>query len=111
MAKQIILHDEKGNEYILEFSRNTVERMQRSGFVLDTDRLYMCGKDLITGAFQMHHRGMSWDKISEVWMRQNKRDALLAELAKMFNAPMLDLIGVDEQNSEQEENPTWTVLG
>lgn len=112
MARKILLHDTEGNEYTLEFNRATVERMQRQGFVMDTDRLYMCAKDLIQGAFRMHHRGMAWEKIEPVWMAQNKRDALLAELAKMFSAPMLDLMGVDENEAAQEENanPTWMAM-
>lgn len=111
MAKQIVLNDNNGNEYTLEFNRAQVERMQRQGFVLDTTRLYMCAKDLIIGAFRMHHRGMTWEKIEPVWKAQNRRDLLLAELAKMFSEPVIDLMGLDEEgNADTAENPTWAVL-
>ena len=113
MAKQIVLHDNNGNEYTLEFNRAGVERMQRQGFVLDTSRLYMCAKDLIMGAFRMHHRGMTWEKIEPVWKQQTKRELLLSELAQMFSEPVLDLMGLDEEGgaSGADENPTWEVLG
>lgn len=111
MAKQIILKDKDGKEYTLEFNRATVERMQRNGFVLDTDRLYMCAKDLITGAFRMHHRRMEWPDIEPIWMAQKKRGDLLAALAKMFSEPIMTLMGItDEDEGDEEENPTWQIV-
>ena len=110
MAKQIILKDKQGKEYTLEFNRATVERMQRNGFVLDTDRLYMCAKDLITGAFRMHHRKMEWQDIEPIWMAQKKRDELLAALVKMFSEPVMTLMGTGEDEEEDDENPTWTIV-
>lgn len=111
MAKQIILHDDNGNEYTLEFNRATVERMQRQGFVIDTDRLYMCAKDLVTGAFRMHHKGMTWEKIEPVWMAQTHRKDLLLALAEMFQQPINDLIGGEEEGNDEVGNPSWTMLG
>ena len=107
MAKRLILTDKQGNKYTLEFNRMTVDRMQRSGFVLDTDRLQMCVTDLVTGAFRMHHRGMEWKEIEKVWKDQTHRDELLKKLVEMFYAPTIDLMGSDEQNGD-DENPTWT---
>jgi hypothetical protein len=107
MSKRLILTDKEGNKYTLEFNRITIDRMQRNGFVLDTDRLYMSAKDLITGAFRMHHRGMEWDKIEKVWTVQSHRDELLKKLVEMFYQPTIDLMGSEEQDGE-EENPTWT---
>ena len=106
MAKRLILTDKQGNKYTLEFNRMTVDRMQRSGFVLDTDRLQMCVTDLVTGAFRMHHRGMEWKEIEKVWKDQTHRDELLKKLVEMFYAPTIDLMGSDEQTGE-DENPTW----
>ena len=107
MAKSIILnHNDR--QYTLEFNRNTVEKMQRDGFVMDTDRLYMSAKDLIAGAFRMHHRHLQWSEIEEIWKAQSHKDQLLAELAKMFSQPVIDLMGVDEEDKE-ENPPTWQV--
>lgn len=110
MAKQIILKDKDGKEYTLEFNRATVERMQRNGFVLDTDRLYMCAKDLITGAFRMHHRRMEWPDIEPIWMAQKKRDELLAALVKMFSEPVMALMGTGDGEEDDDENPTWKIV-
>ena len=111
MTRKIILRDTNGKEYTLEFNRATVERMQRQGFVLDTERLLLCVKGLVTGAFQMHHKGMTWERIEPIWMAQTGRKELMVELANMYSAPMLDLIGVDENGEDAgNENPTWTAM-
>lgn len=109
MAKQIILKDAAGNKYTLEFNRDTVEYMQRRGFVLDTDKLYTVAKDLIAGAFRMHHKKLDWDHIEPVWMAQNKRDELLKVLAEMFMEPTITLMGTDEAE-DKDENPTWEIV-
>lgn len=109
MGKHIELQDAIGNKYTLEFNRDTVDRMQRNGFVLDTDRLYMSAKDLIVGAFRMHHRKLDWDHIEPVWMAQNKRDELLKVLAEMFMEPTVTLMGTDEAD-DKDANPTWTIV-
>lgn len=110
MSKKLILTDKNGDKFTLEFNRNVIDRMQRNGFVLDTDRLYMSAKDLIQGAFRMHHRGMEWGEIEKVWKCQNKRDELLKKLVEMFYEPTIDLMGTDEQEGD-DGNPTWAEEG
>ena len=106
---QIILTGSDGTKYTLEFNRTAVERMQRNGFVLDTDRLYMSAKDLIMGAFHKNHRFMDWDKVEPVWLAQNKRGELLKVLAEMYMEPTLTLMGTDDEG-EKDENPTWETV-
>ena len=108
MAKRIVLKDTNGNPYTLEFNRETVERMQRSGFVLDTDRLFMSAKDLIMGAFRMHHKKLEWQHIEPIWMNQNRRDELLKTLAEMYMEPTITLMGTDEPE-DSGTDPTWAV--
>lgn len=107
MSKKLILTDNEGNKYTLEFNRNVIDRMQRQGFVLDTDRLQMCATDLISGAFRLHHRKMEWPEIEKVWKAQNHRGDLLKKLVEMFYEPTIDLMGTEETEGE-EANPTWT---
>ncbi len=109
MAKQLILKDENGKRYTLEFTRNTVEQMQRNGFVLNTDALYTSAKDLISGAFRKNHRHLQWDEIEKIWKAQNKRDDLLKALAEMFYQPTRDLFDEDESDNP-DENPTWEIV-
>lgn len=108
MAKQIILKDNNGEKYTLEFNRETVERMQRQGFVLDTDKLYISAKDLIMGAFRKHHKRLEWPAVEGIWKAQNKRDELLKVLAEMYMEPTITLMGTDEE--DKDANPTWEVV-
>lgn len=110
VPKSIVLTDAEGQEYTLQFNRKTVLNMQRNGFVLDLDRLYMCARDLISGAFRMHHPWMKWDDIERVWVHQGKaRGELLGYLANMFSAPALDLMGDASDEEDKPENPTFKV--
>lgn len=110
--KQLILRDENGQAYTLQFNRKVVLNMQRNGFVLDLDRLYMCATDLISGAFRMHHPYLKWEKIEPIWKHQgSKRGELLGILANMFAAPAVDLMGdATEDDDAADENPTFEIV-
>ena len=110
--ERIFLKDENGNKYTLEFNRNTVKRMIKRVFVLDTEpsHLLVMAEDLVTGAFQMHHGGMEWAQIEPVFLAQNKRVDLLKTLAAMYMNPAEVLMGSSDKEAE-DENPTWEAEG
>lgn len=110
--KQLVLTGPDGSQYTLQYNRKVVLNMQRNGFTLDLDRLYMCARDLIQGAFKMHHSWLKWDDIEAIWIFQgNKRAELLGYLANMFSAPALDLMGdVSEDEDDSKENPTFEIV-
>ena len=108
VPKSVVLTDKEGKEYTLQFNRKVVKQMQRNGFVLDFDRLYMCATDLIAGAFRMHHPWMKAEDCEEIFRQQNDRGELLGILANMFSAPALDLMGEDTGEGENA-NPTFKV--
>ena len=111
MAKQIVLKDALGNKYTLEFDRDTVKRMIRKGFVLDTEpsHLLVLAEDLVTGAFQMHHKKLDWEHIEPIFMAQTQRTELLKKLAEMYMEPAETLLGSGDEDTT-EENPTWEVV-
>lgn len=111
--KYLIIRDADGKSYRLEFNRNVVYNMQKNGFELDTGRLYLCARELVSGAFKMHHRWMEWNDIERVWKAQGKnRHQLLGYLARMFSKPALDLMGDgdDEEEDNGAENPTMEIV-
>lgn len=110
--KQLVLTGPDGKQYTLQFNRKVVLNMQRNGFTLDLDRLYMCARDLIAGAFKMHHSWMKWEDIEAVWINQGKkRPELLGYLANMFSAPAIDLMGdMSDEDEEDKENPTFEIV-
>lgn len=105
MAKQIRMKYE-GKEYILEFNRKQVERMERGGFTVDADRPATMVRSLFTGALQMHQKGMTSEKAMEIWEKQNHKEELLSVLIEMYAEPINSLMADAEQ---EEENPTWTL--
>jgi len=100
----VILRDEKGNKYTLEFNARVVKRMQRNGFKLDLDFPNVMIEELLTGAFQMHHKGIMTEKVMEIWNYQKKKDDLLGILVKLYNKPLEELMAEPE---ETDGDPTW----
>lgn len=109
--KYLILKDESGKAYKLEFNRKIVLQMQNNGFELDTNKLYKCARELIAGAFKMHHAWLDWSDIERIWVYQGgKRHELLGYLARMFSKPAMDLMGDGEDEDNGSENPTFEVV-
>lgn len=102
---QLKLRDEKGNKYTLEFNARVVRNMERNGFKVDTDYPNTMIEELFAGAFQMHHKGMSRDRIREIWKYQTKKDELLGLLTQLYMMPLEDLM--DEPEATEEADPTW----
>ena len=102
---KIIITDDKENKYTLEFNSRVVKSMERRGFKVDTDYPNTMIEQLFTGAFQMHHRGMSTERIMEIWKYQGRKDDLLAALTKLYMKPLEDLM--DDRKGEEAETPTW----
>ena len=68
----INLRDKEGNTYKLEYNARVVKNMERKGFKIDTDYPLTMIDDLLLGAFQMHHKGISPEKAKAVWKCQSK---------------------------------------
>lgn len=104
MAKQITFSYE-GENYTLEFTRKSVERMERNGFdVHEFDRkpmIYL--PQLFEGAFMAHHRFLKKDKIDEIYREMPNKDILIAKLAEMYNDPIETLF-----EEPTEGNVDWT---
>lgn len=101
---RIILKDDEGREYTLEFNRRSVERMEKNGFKLDTEQPNTMISELFQGAFLMHHKGMTPDRIREIWDVQRNKDELLTALTKLYMKPLNDLMAEPEGESD---SPTW----
>ena len=97
----------KGTEYTLEFTRRTVEQMEREGFVADdikTKPMTML-PTLFAGAFKAHHRYVQREVIDEIYSKMTNKADLIGKLAEMYNEPIVALI---DEPVESSENLTWT---
>ena len=107
MAKQITLNY-KGVDYILEFNRKIVRRMEEGGFTIDTNKPATMITELFRGAFQMHHKRVPPETIEEIWDAQRNKDGLLTALVSMYTEPIAALM--DEGEAEENDTPTWKLL-
>lgn len=109
MAKQLTINDPTtGVTYTLEYTRKTVEAMEKNGFVAaDVERKPMTLLPaLFAGAFLAHHRFAKRDVIDSIYARMNHKDELIAALVEMYNDPLLSLLDEPEQEGN-EGNLSW----
>lgn len=105
MAKQIIF-DYNGKEYTLEFTRKSIELMERQGFVASdiTEKPMTTLPALFAGAFLAHHRYVKREVIDEIFAKMTNKQELLSKLAEMYNEPLEALM---EEPEEDEGNVQW----
>lgn len=106
MSKQLNF-EYKGTKYTLEFTRRTVEQMEREGFVADDLKAKPVTMlpTLFAGAFKAHHKFVKPDVIDEIYSKMTNKADLIAKLAEMYNEPIMALI---DEPVESSENLTWT---
>ena len=106
MSKQLNFNY-NGTEYTLEYTRRTVEQMEREGFVADdlkSKPLTML-PTLFAGAFKAHHKFVKREVIDEIYSKMTNKAELIGKLAEMYNEPIMALI---DEPVESAENLTWT---
>ena len=106
MNKQLRL-THNGTEIILEYTRKTVEQMERSGFMVSDikDKPMTTLPALFAGAFLAHHRFMKREVIDEIFSKTTNKTELIGKLAEMYNEPIATLI---DEPDEAEGNVDWT---
>lgn len=105
MAKQINF-EFKGNDYTLEYTRKSIETMERQGFVATdiTDKPMTVLPALFAGAFLAHHRYVKRETMDEIYAKMTNKQDLIGKLAEMYNEPILALMDEPEQS---EGNVSW----
>lgn len=106
MSKQLnFTYQDK--EYCLEFTRKSVEQMERSGFVASDiqDKPMTVLPALFAGAFLANHRFVKKDVIDEIFTRMTNKSELIGKLSEMYNEPIMALV---DEPEEAEGNVDWT---
>lgn len=110
MAKTLTITDSNtGVTYTLEYTRKTVETMEKQGFNLskvDEQPMTMLPA-LFAGAFLAHHRFVKRDVIDNIFARLTHKDELIGVLGEMYSAPLLSLLEEPEQTEDGEGNLSW----
>ena len=110
MAKQITF-SYNGNDYTLEFTRRSVEEMEREGFRVDDIQIkpMTALPALFAGAFKAHHRFIKRRTIDEIYAAMPNKEDLIQRLAEMYNEPLETLLTEPVEGSEKKvENFTTT---
>ena len=106
MSKQLNLNY-KGTQYTLEYTRKSVEQMEREGFIAEDIRnkpMTMLPA-LFAGAFKAHHRFVKAEVIDEIFSKMTNKGELIGKLAEMYNEPIMALI---DDPVDDEGNVDWT---
>ena len=106
MAKQLRF-TYKNKEYVLEYTRKSVETMEKKGFVasdIETKPVTVLPA-LFAGAFLANHRFEKPDVIEEIYSKMTNKQELIGKLAEMYNEPIMALV---DEPEESEGNLDWT---
>lgn len=106
MGKQLCFKH-KDKEYILEYTRRSVEMMEKKGFVaaeVETKPMSTLPA-LFAGAFLAHHKYVNQEIIDEIFANMTNKGELIGKLAEMYNEPIMALV---DEPAEAEGNIDWT---
>lgn len=94
-------------DYCLEYTRRSVEQMEKSGFVASDiqDKPMTVLPALFRGAFLANHRFVKTDIIDEIFSKMTNKADLIGKLSEMYNEPIMALVDDPE---ESEGNVEWT---
>ena len=106
MAKQLRF-TYQDRDYCLEFTRKSVETMERNGFVASDikDKPMTTLPVHCAGAFLANHRNVKQDVIEAIYAKLTNKGELIGKLAEMYNEPIMTLI---DEPDEAEGNLSWT---
>jgi hypothetical protein len=106
MAKQLrFTYQDK--EYVLEYTRRSVEAMEKKGFVASDieSKPVTVLPALFAGAFLANHRFVKPEVIDEIYSKMTNKQELIGKLAEMYNEPIVALV---DEPEESEGNVSWT---
>ena len=106
MSKQL-LFTYQDKEYCLEYTRKSVEQMEKRGFVASeiTTKPMSTLPALFAGAFIANHRYIKPETVNEIFSKMKNKDNLIEKLAEMYNEPIMALV---DEPEESEGNVDWT---
>ena len=104
MAKQLTLTYE-GRDYVLEFTRKSVEGMERQGFRAAelTEKPMTMLPTLFAGAFKAHHPYINPRIVDEIFNKLKNKQELVNKLAEMYAEPLEVMLSEPEEDAGNVE--------
>lgn len=101
--KLTFTYDDK--DYVLEYTKNTVRQMERSGFIANDleDKPMTVLPTLFAGAFLANHSSVKREKIDRIYSKMGDKKRLIAALSEMYNDTVETLL-----EEPEEGNVEWT---
>lgn len=108
MAKQIILYHD-GQEYTLEYTRRSVEALEKKGFVLSevSEKPMTLLPTLFAGAFLAHHKFAKPETIDVIFSKLKNKDELLGKLTDMYNEPIMAMLDEPDEDEGLDWKASW----
>lgn len=108
MAKTISLSYE-GVEYTLEYTRKSVEIMEKQGFNINevAEKPVSLIPSLFAGAFLAHHRFVKPETINEIYSQIGNKEQLIAKLAEMYSEPIESLLDEPGEGKNLAWGASW----
>lgn len=102
--KQITVSDEYGNKYRLEYTKNTIMRMEKAGFSLEKfdESPVLQTSLLVSGAFVANHPSIKNETIDKIYASLKNKEDFLKKLIEMYTEHSDKL--VEEGNADWEAN-------
>lgn len=102
-----ITFEHKGTNYTLEFTRDAIKQMERSGFSIENAASQPVTSLLVLfkGAFIAHHPRTSQSTIDEIWDSLGDKDGIFEALANLYNEPIEAMM----KEPEDSKKIAWKV--
>lgn len=102
-----ITFEHKGTNYTLEFTRDVIKQMERSGFSIENAASQPVTSLLVLfkGAFIAHHPRTSQSTIDEIWDSLGDKDGIFEALANLYNEPIEAMM----KEPEDSKKIAWKV--
>jgi hypothetical protein len=102
-----ITFEHEGQLYTLEYTRKSIEMMERTGFrIVDVQSRPMTVlPEMFYGAFLANHKGIKRRTVDEIFERFDDKSTLIEKLAAMYAEPMEALF--DGDNVAETEKVSW----
>jgi hypothetical protein len=109
MSKKIEF-DYENNHYVLEYNRDAIKIMEANGFALDeyVKKPMTMIELAFQGAFIMHHKMISRNKIDEIFEHFKDKQSLNSQLLIMVDETYKSLF--DNSEEEDGKNIDWKIV-
>lgn len=97
-------------EYTLEYTRNSVKKMEQAGFVIQDIKSKPATLIplLFAGAFMSRHKFIKQEIIDELYDNLKNKDDIIGALAEMYQDTLLTIISnTDEEPGKVEWEKNW----